>query len=423
MTPSQIIEEARQLAFKWRPWYCPFLVKFQFIPIVSNHPIRHDIYGRIYYNEGYVAFSKVEDLAVTLLQIAEMFVRGYQLRRQGRDPMLWNFACLIDTASSLRKQGFKLPREALKPGWFKFPINKSAEFYYGLLLKLERFQIPFTVLDQFGNPKPVKIEMWYEDGKLQFSSPEFAVLGEVSDTPEDMSGLSFFLDPLLIGGVQEEVFDALREFEEHIPGDMPDWLLRKAKPERSILPWHQHLRDFVGDCASKGASSSRYSFLQPSLLSSILPKGMILPSITRRSPELVLVVDTSGSMDKNLLGRALGEVDGILRSLQIEDGLTVIPTDTTAHTVQKVFRADQLDLEGNGGTDLGEGLSRASELPTKPDGIIVFTDGYTPWPEVKPEGFDVMVVVVSQHWSHPEQKKNYPVPSWAKLVEMFPFKG
>lgn len=423
MTPAQIIEDARQLALSLRPWYCPFLVKFQFFPREGKQPLMHDVYGRIYYNESYVAFAKVEDLAITLLQIAEMFVRGYQFRGVGRDPMLWNFACLLDTASSLQKQGFSLPRESLKPGWFKFPINKPAEYYYGLLREKESFVVPFTSLDEYGRPVSVKIEMKYEDGKLQFSAPEFAVPGGVIETPDDLKGVSFLLDPLLLGGIQKEVFDAFREFEDHIPGNMPDWLLRRAKPEQSMLPWHVHLSNFVGDCASKGASSVKYSFLQPSLLSSVLPKGMVLPSITRKSPELVLVIDTSASMDQNLLGRALGEVDGILRSLQIEDGLTVIPTDATAHTVQKVFRADQLDLEGNGGTNLGEGLNRAAELTIIPDGVIVFTDGYTPWPEEKPPGFDVMVVVVSKHWSQPDQKERNPVPHWAKLVEMFPYSG
>jgi hypothetical protein len=423
MTPAERMQEARQTALLWRPWYCPFLVKFQFIPREGRQPLFHDTYGRIYYNEGYVAFAEVETLAVSLLQIAEMFTRGYQFRGMGREPMLWNFACLLDTASSLQKQGFKLSRESLKPGWFSFPPDKTAEWYYEMLKQKERFTIPFTALDKYGHPKPVEVEMWYEDGKLQFSMPDFAMVGGVADTPEGMEGLSFMLDPLLLSGIQQEVFDAAAEFEEHIVGEAPDWLLRRGIPDQSRLPWHQHIRDFLGDKDSRGASAVKYSFLQPSLLSSILPKGMVLPSVTRKSPNLVLVIDTSGSMDQTLLARALGETDGILRSLQIEDGLTVVPTDATAHTVQKVFRASQLDLEGSGGTDLGTGLDRVSELPEKADAVIVFTDGYTPWPEKAPSDFPVMVVVVSKKWPEPGQKANYPAPSWAKLVEMFPYTG
>ncbi len=422
MTPAEIMEEARQLALKWRPWYCPFLVKFQFIPREGNQPILHDVYGRVYYSEGYVGFAKVEALAVTLLQIAEMFTRGYQFRRGGREPLLWNIACLLDTASSLQKQGFTLPRETIKPGWFKFPVNKPAEAYYKLLESKDKFDIPFTVLDQYGRPQSVKIKIWYEDGTLKLSMPDFAMPGGLTDAHQGMNGLSFFLDPLLLAGIQEEVFDAFAEFEGHVVGDAPDWLHRKGRADNSTLPWHQHLRNFAED-SIRGTSGQRSSFLMPNLLSPILPRGMVLPSISRKSPNLVLVIDTSGSMDQNLLGRALGETDGLLRAMQIEDGLTVIPTDAAAHTVQKIFRVDQIDLEGNGGTDLGAGLNRAAELAIKPDGVVVFTDGYTPWPKEAPKGFEVMVVIVSHTWSRPEDKLRHPVPPWAKLVEMFPHIG
>ena len=423
MSPDEILQDARQLAMEWRPWYCPFLARFTFVPREGKQPLFHDQYGRIYYNESYVGLTKTKHLAVLLLQIAEMFTRAYQFRGGGRDPQLWSFACLLDTASSLQRQGFKLPRESLKPGWFRLKPNMPAEYYYAELEKRERFTIPFTAIDGRGRPVSIKVEMWWEDGKLQFNAEDFAVAGGFEDSPGGVQGLQFLLDPLLFTGIQQEVYDAAAEFGEQIVGDAPDWLMRKANVEESVLPWHVHIRDFLGERSEKGSASQLNSFLMPSLISPLLPRNIILPYQQRKSPLLALVIDTSASMNQELLARCLGELDGLLRSLQIEDGITVIPTDAAAHTVQKVFRAVQLDLEGNGGTNLAAGLNRAAELPQTPEAVIVFTDGYTPWPEEKPSKFDTMVVVVSKQWPKPDQKKRHPAPSWAKVVEMFPWTG
>ena len=424
MLGEKNLNEARKKALELRPWYGPFLVRFVFVRRDSPQPLFHDQLGRVYFNDGYATFAKTEVLSVLLIQIAEMFARGLFWRRMGRNPQLWAFACLLDTASSLQKQGLELPRESLKPAWFHFPSNKTAEYYYGRLEKLERVNIPFTAVDKRGRPIPIQVEMYWEDGMLKFSVTNAAVIGGFLEAEDGMTDIAFLLDPLLFSGIQQEVFDLAAEFQEQRPGDMPDWLIREVnEQEEPILPWHEHVRHFLGEQAYSGTSNSTSTFIIPSLLFPVLPAGTVLPYYQPRSPSLALVIDTSGSMTADLLSRAVAEIAGLLRTLQIDDGLTVVPCDAAAHTVQNIFSTHQLLLEGGGGTDIGKGLEKVAELPSPPEAAIVLTDGYTSWPPGAPKNLQVLVVIVSKKWPEPEEKRRWPVPPWARVVEMFPYTG
>lgn len=424
MLGERNLQAARLLAMEARPWYGPFLARFEFVKREAGPPLFHDRFGRIYFNDGYCSFAKAEALKVLLLQIAEMFLRGHHWRGQGRNPQLWSFACLLETASSLRKQGFELPKESLTPEWFRWQKNKPAEYYYRKLAQLERFKLPVTMIDDRGRPRSIEVELYWEDGQLRFTMSEHAVVGMFGEEEPDMAGLTPLLDPLLFTGIEQEVFDLAAEFGQQVIGDMPDYLLRRANSYESVLPWHEHLRLLLGDAERGSVGSYASCYTLPNLIQAAIPRGIVLPAYESRNPSLALVVDTSGSMDQELLSRALGEIDGLLRTLEVTDGLTVIPTDAAAHTVQNVFAASQLKLEGNGGTNLGVGIDEAAKLNPKPEVVIVITDGYTPWPKEAPQGLEVAVVVVSKKWPEPEEKKRNPAPSWARqVIEMFPYTG
>ena len=91
-----------------------------------------------------------------------------------------------------------------------------------------------------------------------------------------------------------------------------------------------------------------------------------------------------------MLGQALGEVGGVLRSVGVgRRQLRVVCCDAQAYEAQRVLDASDVRLAGGGGTNMGAGLEAASALRPKPDLIIVFTDGYTAWPPRQPAGAPV----------------------------------
>ncbi|MFN8108094.1 MAG: VWA-like domain-containing protein [Nocardioidaceae bacterium] len=68
-------------------------------------------------------------------------------------------------------------------------------------------------------------------------------------------------------------------------------------------------------------------------------------------------IDTSYSVEDNLLARALGEVDSALMALGVPGvQMMIYSVDAAVHTVEKVRRARDAKLVGAGGTDMRFGF-------------------------------------------------------------------
>jgi predicted metal-dependent peptidase len=119
---------------------------------------------------------------------------------------------------------------------------------------------------------------------------------------------------------------------------------------------------------------------------------------------VAVVVDTSGSMGEHELSRALAEIKALLKTVR---QVTVYSVDAQVHTVQKVFRPDQIRLFGGGGTRMGAGIEKAQS--DKPDLIIVLTDGETDWP-ANPPRVPVVIGIIGT--------SDRPTPWWAKTVRI-----
>ena len=110
-----------------------------------------------------------------------------------------------------------------------------------------------------------------------------------------------------------------------------------------------------------------------------------------------MVIDTSGSIDDRLLGKAMGEVEGALVGMGIRRGnVTVLACDAALGAVTRIRKATDAQLVGGGGTDLRVGIAAASAQRPRPDLIVVFTDGYTPWPSQAPPGSAVIAAMLGR---------------------------
>jgi|FLYL01.1.fsa_nt_gi hypothetical protein len=110
--------------------------------------------------------------------------------------------------------------------------------------------------------------------------------------------------------------------------------------------------------------------------------GVILP--TRRltwAPmrrHLVMVLDTSGSMQAEDLAQAIAAVKAIasratpVRLIAGDTEVTLDVEITAAHAVPRT-------LTGSGGTDIKPLIDRAMQY--RPDGLVLITDGYLDWPD------------------------------------------
>jgi predicted metal-dependent peptidase len=105
-------------------------------------------------------------------------------------------------------------------------------------------------------------------------------------------------------------------------------------------------------------------------------------------PRVTVIADTSGSMRPDDLALALGVIQSALRSLPDPCGLRVLAGDTAVASAKNVFRPEQVELVGNGGTDMTAMIVAACDerpaskgswwrgwglKPDEPSGIFVET--------------------------------------------------
>jgi predicted metal-dependent peptidase len=218
-------------------------------------------------------------------------------------------------------------------------------------------------------------------------------------------GLSPWQARLLCRQVAQECVRHARE-----AGNVPAGLLRWA--EQTLQPtvdWRRVLAAELRRAMADTAGAVDYSYRRPSRRASVTG-AVVLPALRRPVPEVAVVCDTSGSMTEELLGAALAEVEGLLRSLGMARQVRVLACDTAAGAARRVTSARQVELVGGGGTDMGAGIAAAAALRPRPAVTVVLTDGFTPWPDRPPRGIRVVVALLGDE--APEG------PGWARAVRV-----
>jgi predicted metal-dependent peptidase len=204
--------------------------------------------------------------------------------------------------------------------------------------------------------------------------------------------------------------ETARRIREHTRqrGDTPaGWQRWADEVLEPSVNWRRQLAAHVRRGAADITGRVDFTYRRPSRRASAVP-DVVLPSLQQPLPQVALVIDTSGSMSDSMLGQALGEVTGVLRSLGVaRRNLRVIACDAVAYEAQRVRDLRAIRLEGGGGTDMGVGLDAAAALRPRPHLIIVLTDGYTPWRRASPAGIRVVVGLMDRR-GH--------TPDWAETV-------
>jgi len=117
-----------------------------------------------------------------------------------------------------------------------------------------------------------------------------------------------------------------------------------------------------------------------------------------KPPKVAVILDTSPSISDKNIKDALSEILGIVRSVGASKSVAVIPCSYNAYEPQFVKTPKQVAYIrpiGDEGTDLRKGFDVAMKLRSLPDVIVVITDGETPWPDDKPQGLKLALVLLS----------------------------
>ncbi|RBL89267.1 vWA domain-containing protein [Chitinophaga flava] len=156
-------------------------------------------------------------------------------------------------------------------------------------------------------------------------------------------------------------------------------ILIKNKP---LVDWRRVIRLFS---ESSSKTKVRNTLKRPSRRYGTNPGIKI-----RKQKKLLVAVDTSGSIDMKELGLFFNEIHHIWRQ-----GAEIMVLECDA-AVQQVYTYKGIPpdfVKGRGGTDFNPPIQYGNEI-FRPDGLIYFTDGVAPLPEVIPR-FPLLWVISS----------------------------
>jgi predicted metal-dependent peptidase len=166
-------------------------------------------------------------------------------------------------------------------------------------------------------------------------------------------------------------------------GDMPSTLKRLVEeifePE---LPWKVLLRQFVEDRVQND-----YSWVRPNKSIMAATQGrIILPALDGDAlGEVVVAIDTSGSIGADMLARFMAEVRSIFDDCQ-PSALHLIDCDARVHQCVTFERGDevQMTFTGGGGTAFEPVFNYVEKNAITPACLIYLTDMYGSFPDEPP---------------------------------------
>ena len=232
-------------------------------------------------------------------------------------------------------------------------------------------------------------------------------LGEPDD--DQAPGMSEIEQRMIRKEVAKNIQEAVRK-RGNVPGGWRRWAddtLGKPKYD-----WRKELRKVLGRTMHTIPGDRYRSYKRLSRRCASLNHKVILPSHHDTTPQVCIIQDTSGSMGAENMRIALEETRGLLKAAQAT--VNYINCDASADKVQRVRDVRDVDLYGGGGTDMRVGIKAALESDPSPDVMILFTDGYTPWPtNPPPRGKQLVVCLVGQSACSANE-----VPQWARVVKI-----
>lgn len=393
---------ARLHAVRSRPYLATALFALHVVESRQVPTMAVDRHWRCYVSAAFVDRTPVEELAgVWVHEVSHLlrdhhgrsdrFAAAHELTGPG-ERLRMNIAADCEINDDVFGDGLVCPEGAVRPE----------------LLRLSEGQLMEDYLRQFRLGPCTNGWAWLDCGSGADGLERVWDLG-----PDGAHGLS----AQERDAVRFRVAQGITAGPGRVPRGWRRWADEAFQPPQ---PWRELLGAAVRSAASGPGVGEDYTYGRPSRRSAGLP-GVVLPSLRRRPPRVVVIVDTSGSVSDTELGSAIVEIAAIVRAVGgRRDLVSVMSCDAAAHITRPVCRAEGIPLVGGGGTDLRAGFAKALRASPRPDVLVALTDGQTPWPETKPPCRTV-VGLFPRDRRYDEDDPDYvpdAPPEWARVVEI-----
>ncbi len=438
MSPHEILAAGRLLARQKAPYFRSMLLAIACVETPGIDTIAVSAEAVMVWDPAFVARVTPAQMAgLWVHEVMHLVLRHAERRaRTGRDPRKSNMAGDLAINPSILAMGLELPTgddTGLFPEAFGFPSGLTADEYYALL-------------EQAQPPKPGKGEQPQSGGAPQPAPRLRPQQAQQGDQPQpgdsgptqpkggparghcgscaghahgaeapagDPRGRSPQEMARLDRAVAEAVQQAAQRSRGTVPANLARWAEEALRPAR--VPWQQKLARLTRNAVAWRAGAVDHRYDAPGRRQAGLGYGAgrpIMPRLRQPVPEVLMIVDTSGSMGPADLGDAMREARGVLQATGAN--LTMATCDTDVHGLQKVRRIEDAlrMLRGGGGTDMRPAFEAAMRQRVRPEVIICATDGLVGdgVPTHAPPGVRVVWLLVGPHRRTPA--------TWGEVVEV-----
>jgi predicted metal-dependent peptidase len=370
--------KARIELLKEKPFFAFLANHLDFKPEEKMETMGVDIKGSLYYNSKFVeGLSREECKGVICHEVMHLALEHFK-RHRGKNCDLWNVSGDAAINQILTTDGLQLPKDGIIPSYNEITLfgikisdldKRCAEdiydYYYSRLKDKELKDLQSYLKNHPDSKKGFDVHI-YPSGE-----------GEGKEGKDKKEGLGNQLGNGQGKDWNKIMVDActFARNQGKLPAGMDRLLGDLLKTD---LDWRGILYRYISNQIPVD-----YSWSRPSKKS--FSTGTYLPSVTKGSLDLVIAIDTSGSISKTELTEFMGEVLGIINSFS-NVSLTILDCDAEVNSVIKLQRATMDDiinirLKGGGGTSHIPVYNWLDENIPNAKLVICFTDGYTTFPK------------------------------------------
>ena len=311
---------------------------------------------RFLYNPEFIDSCTIEELSFILTNCVMHHILAHQQRKLKRKGYLWQLATDYAINNLLAKNGMKMPQGVNYDIKFK---NMYAEEIYDYLKK----ELIESGIDAFDDEKAQK----HDEQNNKDLTSKFRQVKNIKENLEEKDE------------EQWEYAAALAKEVSTRKSLMPLGFERFAKKvEPKDIDWKFELYNAINR-----HMRNNYAFMPPN--KKHLYRGFALPSLTSDTLSLIVAIDTSGSIQEEILGAFIEEFKAIMQNFPAVN-IELLIADAKVHAHYSFRGAEDLDfvLKGGGGTDYRPVFEYIDANFPMASMLLYFTDGEGVFPRIPP---------------------------------------
>jgi len=327
---------------------------------------------RFLYNSEFIESCSIEELSFILTNCVMHHILSHQQRKLKRKGYLWQLATDYAINNLLSKNGMKMPEGVNYDKKFK---NMYAEEIYDYLKK----ELIESGIDAFDDEKTQQ----HDEQNNKDLTSKFRQVKNIKEELDERDE------------EQWEYAAALAKEVSNRKSLMPLGFERLAKKvEAKDIDWKFELYNAINR-----HMRNNYAFMPPN--KKHLYRGFALPSLTSDTLSLIVAIDTSGSIQEEILGAFIEEFKAIMQNFPAVN-IELLIADAKVHAHYSFRGAEDLDfvLKGGGGTDYRPVFEYIDANFPMASMLLYFTDGEGVFPRFPP-AYEVL-------WALSNKKERIP---------------